>query len=43
MDFPGTISIEDQTLTNILIDIVSSLVKNKLERILILNGHGGNA
>jgi len=42
MDFPGTISIKDETLTNLILDIVESLVKNKLERILILNGHGGN-
>tara|TARA_B100001093_G_scaffold165097_1_gene157545 strand:+ start:1647 stop:2441 length:795 start_codon:yes stop_codon:yes gene_type:complete len=42
MDFPGTISVQDETLTNLIIDIVESLVKNKLERILILNGHGGN-
>ena len=42
MDFPGTISVKDETLTNLIIDIVESLVKNKLERILILNGHGGN-
>ena len=42
MDFAGTISIKDETLTNLIIDIVESLVKNKLERILILNGHGGN-
>ena len=43
IDFPGTISIEDSTLTNLIIDIVESLIKNKFERILILNGHGGNA
>ena len=43
MDFPGTISIKDETLTNLMMDIVESLVKNKLERILILNGHGGNS
>ena len=35
MDFPGTISIKDETLTNLIMDIVESLVKNKLERILI--------
>ena len=33
MDFPGTISIKDETLSNLMIDIVESLVKNKLERI----------
>lgn len=43
LDFPGTISIRDETLTNLIMDIVESLVKNKLERILILNGHGGNS
>ena len=31
MDFAGTISIKDETLTNLIIDIVESLIKNKLE------------
>ena len=43
LDFPGTITIQEETLTNLIIEIVESLVHNKLERILILNGHGGNA
>ena len=42
LDFPGTISIKDETLISLIMDIVESLFKNKLERILILNGHGGN-
>tara|TARA_B110000116_G_scaffold269517_1_gene285652 strand:- start:218 stop:1009 length:792 start_codon:yes stop_codon:yes gene_type:complete len=43
IDFPGTISIEIETLTNLIINVVESLIKNQFERILILNGHGGNS
>jgi len=41
--FPGTISLRSRTLELIARDIVRELVRNGFKRILILNGHGGNA
>ena len=43
IDFPGTLTIQEETLNNLIINITESLIHHKLERILILNGHGGNA
>ncbi|MBI4321845.1 MAG: creatininase family protein [Chloroflexi bacterium] len=42
MDYPGTISIEIDTLVSYLYDIVKSLAKHRFKRVLIVNGHGGN-
>ncbi|MEM1574250.1 MAG: creatininase family protein [Candidatus Methanomethylicaceae archaeon] len=42
MDFPGTISINEDTLANLIIDICKSLAKHGFRKIIILNGHGGN-
>jgi creatinine amidohydrolase len=41
-DYPGTISIETNTLVNYLYDIVKSLSKQGFSKVLIVNGHGGN-
>jgi creatinine amidohydrolase len=41
--YPGTISIRVETLLNLAEDIVRSLYSQGFKRILILNGHGGNA
>lgn len=43
MAYPGTISIRVETLCNLVEDIVGSLYVSGFRRILILNGHGGNA
>ena len=40
-EFPGTVSIGEEALLNVLIEIVRSL-SNWAERIIFINGHGGN-
>ena len=42
MDFSGSITLRGETLTNLLIDIVSSIWKHGARKIFVLNGHGGN-
>lgn len=42
MEFPGTISLEVETLYAILRDEVKSLQRHGFQRFLIVNGHGGN-
>ena len=42
LGFPGTISLQNETFTNILIDTISSLKPHGFYRFLLLNGHGGN-
>ena len=42
MEFPGTITLEPETLYAILYDEVNSLHKHGFQRFLIVNGHGGN-
>lgn len=41
-DFFMTISLEPETMMALTGDILSSLVSNKIRRILIINGHDGN-
>ncbi|MFO8060131.1 MAG: creatininase family protein [Bacillota bacterium] len=43
MGFAGTITFRAETLINIIIDTVDSLVEHGIRKIMILNGHGGNA
>ncbi len=38
----GGISIRQSTLTALLDDMIDSLVKHRLRKLLIINGHGGN-
>ncbi len=42
MEFPGTITLRLQTLAHVLTDLCESIVAHGFERILIVNGHGGN-
>jgi creatinine amidohydrolase len=41
--FPGTISLSVETLLAVVRDAVSSVHRSGFRRILIVNGHGGNA
>jgi creatinine amidohydrolase len=43
MDFPGTITLRPQTLFDIVTDLLDSVHHHGFRRILIVNGHGGNA
>ncbi len=42
LTYPGTISLEPETLMAVVEDVVNSLYGFGFRRILILNGHGGN-
>lgn len=42
MSFPGTISLKPMTLVSLLYDIVASLKKHGITKVLFLNAHGGN-
>jgi creatinine amidohydrolase len=41
-DFFMTISLEPDTMANMIRDVLQSLVNNNIRRILIINGHDGN-
>lgn len=42
MGFPGTLSVRAQTLQMLLADVLRSIHANGFQRIVCLNGHGGN-
>ncbi|PAE32508.1 creatininase family protein [Bacillus sp. 7884-1] len=42
MNFPGTISLQPDTLISILRDMISSLSHHGIKKFLLLNSHGGN-
>jgi creatinine amidohydrolase len=42
LDYPGTLSLRLSTLMNLLEDIIRSAQSQGFQRILVLNGHGGN-
>ena len=42
-DFPGTISVSNDTLSRLVHDIGISVAKNGIKKLIIINGHGGNA
>ena len=42
MDFPGTLSLSEETFHHVLYELVMGLVAHGFRRVLILNGHGGN-
>lgn len=43
MGFAGTITFRWETLMNIILDTVESLVTHGMKKVLLLNAHGGNA
>jgi creatinine amidohydrolase len=43
MRFAGSVSLRPETLMGLAEDVVASLVQHRFKRILIVNGHGGNA
>ncbi len=42
-DFKGTISIGNETLSRMIYEIGLSVARNGIKKLVILNGHGGNA
>lgn len=42
MDFPGVISLNPSTLRAVIFDILTSLHRHGVTRVLLINGHGGN-
>lgn len=42
MDFPGTITLQPETLVSLIVDTVTSLATHGFKKIILLNGHGGN-
>jgi creatinine amidohydrolase/Fe(II)-dependent formamide hydrolase-like protein len=42
-DFPGTVGITPETLSQITYDIGMAAARNGVTKLLIINGHGGNA
>jgi creatinine amidohydrolase/Fe(II)-dependent formamide hydrolase-like protein len=42
-DFKGTLSIDNQTLTGLVYDIGMSAARNGVKKLVVINGHGGNA
>jgi creatinine amidohydrolase len=43
MDFPGTISLSISTYMSLVADVCRSLWQHSFRRIVVINGHGGNA
>jgi len=41
--FPGSISLKVETLLAVVRDVIGSMFKSGFRRVLIVNGHGGNA
>ena len=42
MDFPGTVTLQVETMMHLLEDIAVSIYKHGIKKILYLNAHGGN-
>ena len=42
MEFPGTLTLEPETLISMVMDIAKSLKHHGIKKLLLVNGHGGN-
>ena len=42
LGFPGSATLRVETLTNVLIDIATSITYHGIKKVLFVNGHGGN-
>lgn len=42
MGFPGSITLESETLISLICDVAESLIHHGFKNVIILNGHGGN-
>ena len=42
-DFPGTISVTNDTFARLIYDVGVSAARNGIKKLVIINGHGGNA
>ncbi|SFE87729.1 creatininase family protein [Alteribacillus iranensis] len=42
MNFPGTITLQPETMLSVIKDVVSSLKEHGIKKFLLLNAHGGN-
>ncbi len=42
MNFPGSITLQAETLIQVLMDITKSLMKHGIRKFFFVNGHGGN-
>lgn len=42
-DFAGTLSVSHEALAQMVVDIGQSLARNGIRKLVIINGHGGNA
>ncbi|MGC4189654.1 MAG: creatininase family protein [Thermomicrobiales bacterium] len=42
LDMPGTLSLREETLIAIVLDLVDSLARHGVKRVALMNGHGGN-
>ena len=43
MSFGGTITLKPETLLNVVVDVVESVVRQGAKAVVIVNGHGGNS
>lgn len=43
MGFKGTITLKETTLANLIVDVCISLSVHGFKKIVLINGHGGNA
>lgn len=42
IDFPGTVSASPRLYMDLLIDLMENMIRHGFQRIVLLNGHGGN-
>ncbi|UCH05028.1 MAG: creatininase family protein [Candidatus Thorarchaeota archaeon] len=42
MEFKGTVTLQESTLANVIVDVCSSLAQHGFTKIVLVNGHGGN-